>query len=94
MNYYMVGQAVRLSAAFTDADGVAYDPPSVTVTTHDPAGTVSTHNYPGDVTRAGIGAFYVDVVGGVPGTWTYRVEAQDQAAAEGQFFINASEVAP
>jgi hypothetical protein len=94
MNGYMAGQAVRLTATYTDADGAAYDPPSVTFSYTDPAGAQTVKRYGTDleVVKDATGVYHLEVYATVAGVWHYRAEAAGQAAAEDRFFINASEV--
>jgi hypothetical protein len=94
VNAYMAGQAVRLTAVYTDADGAAYDPPSVTFTYTDPTGvqTVKTYGTDAEVAKDATGTYHLDVYATVAGTWHYRAAATGQAAAEDRFFVNQSEV--
>ncbi len=94
MNSYDLGDQVRLSAAFTDADGAAVDPTVVTVKYSDPTGSVTDLDYGVDlaVTRTTTGAYYVDFVPHTAGTWRYRWESSGAvtAAAEGEFQVRRS----
>lgn len=65
----------RLSAAFTDIDGDAADPGTVTVAVRPPGGTVTTYTYGTDdaVVRDGVGLYHYDVTFTASYTWQFRV---------------------
>lgn len=94
VNSYDLGDQVRLSATFTDADGAAVDPTVITVKYADPTGAVTDLTYDVDlaVTRDGDGTYYVDFVPTAAGTWRYRWESTGAvtAAAEGAFQVRRS----
>lgn len=74
---YKVGQVVRLSGEFTNADRSALDPTHVNLTIIDPAGTNYKWVYGGGgptalVQRASAGHYYYDQVLDVAGSWRYR----------------------
>ena len=94
MNSYNLGDQVRLSAAFTDADGAPVDPTVVTVKYSDPTGDVTDLTYGVDVavTQEAGGSYYVDFVPNRAGQWRYRWESSGAvtAAAEGAFLVQRS----
>ncbi|HRP25949.1 hypothetical protein [Thauera sp.] len=94
MNSYDLGDQVRLSAAFTDADGAPVDPTVVTVKYSDPTGDVTDLTYGVDVavTQEAGGSYYVDFVPDRAGQWRYRWESSGAvtAAAEGSFLVKRS----
>ena len=87
---YMVGQAVRLSAVFSNSAGTAADPTTITCKVRNPAGTIasytptkdSTGNYHYDVTIASDGN----------GEWLFRFEGTGAvtAAEESSFWVRDS----
>lgn len=89
-NNYMVGQAVRLSAVFSNSAGTAADPTTITCKVRNPAGTIasytptkdSTGNYHYDVTIASDGN----------GEWLFRFEGTGAvtAAEESSFWVRDS----
>lgn len=102
---YARGALVRLSAVFTDVNGAAVDPTTVTVKTLAPTlvsgrpqGTVSSLVYGVDaaVKRSAAGHYYVDVSVDTTGIWRWRWESTGvgQAAAEGSFKVESFLVVP
>lgn len=71
---YPVGSRPRVTATFTDANGVVYDPPDVTFVARDPTGAETTYVFSnGQVTRASTGAYFIDVdTTDKPGPWYIR----------------------
>ncbi len=61
-NAYLIGQTVRLSVAFTDADGAAADPGSLTFTLRAPSGASTTYTYGTDaaLVKDSTGNYHVD----------------------------------
>lgn len=94
INRYTVGKVARISGAFTDADGVAVDPSTVTLKYRPPGGPVVTKTLgAGGVVRDDTGAFHYDVDLNAPGRWTYRWEATGpKTAGEGELYVAASMV--
>lgn len=94
VNSYGLGDQVRLSASFTDAEGAAVDPTVITVRYADPTGAVTTLTYGVDVavTYEAAGMYYVDFVPDRAGQWRYRWESSGAvtAAAEGVFQVKRS----
>lgn len=90
-NGYDRGDLVRLSAAFLNASGVPGDPSSITLLTIDPSTTRATYAFgTASVTRATVGAYYMDITPNVTGQWGYRWEGTGgvQAVAETIFAVN------
>ena len=92
MASYDIGDAVRVTGTFTDADGVATDPTTVTGKYKDPSGNETTDESP---TNSATGVYYFDIEIDESGKWLYRLEGKtvtpsNQGAAEGSFQVNAS----
>lgn len=68
MNKYDVGDTVRTSASFTDADDAPADPTTVAVRVRKPDGQLVT----GSPTKDSTGAYHYDVVPDQAGNWYYR----------------------
>ncbi len=85
-----VNDVVRISAAFTDLDGVPTDPTTVTFRVKDPAGAVAVHT--GDVEHDGDGEYHLDADATEAGEWFYRVEGTGavQESGEGSFVVRTS----
>ena len=77
MNVYPLGQTIRIetATAFTDADGSAVAPDTVTLTVREPSPDYTETVYTGgDLTSPATGEYYRDVTPDVPGQWHYRWE--------------------
>lgn len=87
-----IGTLVTLTGTFKNSAGAPTNPTAVTCTVQDPAGTVTTPT----ATNAGTGIYTanVDLTGGVAGMWWFRFAGTGtiQAAEEGWFFVEASQV--
>jgi len=98
-NKYDIGDSVRCSAVWTDADSTATDPDVVRFKLKTPAGTVTTYVYGTDseLVRDSVGNYHVDVdVTAIPGAWYYRFEGETsggigQGADETWFTVKKSE---
>jgi hypothetical protein len=88
------GSLVRLTASFTDMDGLAVDPASVSVSTLDPDLDIVSKSYPVDaeVIKDDVGEYHYDADASKSGAWSFRWEGTGagQAAAEGKFTVNSS----
>ena len=74
---YQVGESVRLSNAYTDSDGVAFDPDTIEIKIYNPLGTLKTTvTYAaGTITRGSAGNYHYDYSipsDGDIGLWTAR----------------------
>lgn len=89
MNTYDVGDQVKCSVAFTDANGNAADPTTVLFKYKRNHGGTTTLTYGEDdaVEKDGTGSYYVLLTVSAEGTWTYRWEGTGDvvAAAEDAF---------
>jgi len=91
MNTYVLGNLVRVSAAFTNSVGAAVDPAVVKCQVRKPDGSITTLTYGTDaaVVKSAVGAYYLDVDANAEGVWRYRWYAtgSGQAADEEAFEI-------
>ena len=89
MNTYDVGDQVKCSVAFTDANGNAADPTTVLFKYLVDHGSTTTLTYGEDdeVVNDATGSYYVLLTVNAEGTWTYRFEGTGAvvAAAEDAF---------
>jgi len=94
-NTYDIGDVVRCSAAFTDADGAAADPTTLTFRWQTPAGVEASYVYGTDdeLVKDGTGNYHVDLTIDNDGVWYHRFEGTgtNVAAAESYFVIQQSE---
>lgn len=93
VNYYDVGDLVRLSVKFTRQDtGDPIDPTNVTCKYRSPDGTEVTKVFPTDIEiiHDGSGAFHIDVAPGQQGAWKYRFAGTGSAIGAGaqEFYVN------
>ncbi len=88
---YDKGDLVVLTAVFTDRNGAAIDPATVTFKIRDPSGAVTTYVFGTDaeLVKDSVGNYHVDVSPSVNGDYLYRYESTGtgQAAEEGKFQI-------
>lgn len=98
MNAYHVGDLVRISATFTDINGAAADPTTVTLLVklrYVIGATTTTYTYGGGgtITKSGTGVYYQDFTPTTEGIWDYRWIGTGaiQAADEGAFNVPNSE---
>ena len=74
-NIYDLGDSIRVSATFTDADTLdAVDPDVVNLSIRTPDGTLTTYTYGvgGNVVKADVGQYYSIVDVNQSGSWFYR----------------------
>jgi hypothetical protein len=71
---YYPGSPIRITATFTDEDGVAVDPTTIKIRTFDPEGYEKnyTFNTDSNVGRTGTGAYYADITPDKFGLWRTR----------------------
>jgi uncharacterized protein YfaS (alpha-2-macroglobulin family) len=93
-NVYDKGDLVQCACVFTDGNGAALDPGTVTFKVTNPAGTTTTYVYGTDaqLVKSGTGNYYVNVSAAGGGEWLYRFESTGtgQAAVEGRFRVQGS----
>lgn len=72
MTIYDIGDAVRISVAFTSG-GTAVDPTTVTLMVQDPSGNAASYTYAlAQVIKDTTGAYHKDITVDESGTWFYR----------------------
>jgi hypothetical protein len=95
-NTYDVGDLVRVTGTWEDADGTDTDPAgTITFKFTDPSANTVTYTYGVDaeLIKSATGIYYVDVSIDEHGTWWYRFASgagSGQAAAEAFFLIRDS----
>lgn len=94
MNTYDVGDNIRCVGTFTQSDGTAIDPSTVTFKHKDPSGNVTTLVYGVDVevVKSATGIYYIDIDIDESGRWNWRVASTGtgQAAGERAFDVRGS----
>jgi hypothetical protein len=96
-NTYDVGDEVRITGTFTDADGNAQDPTAVFFAFLAPSATsATTYEYGTDaeLVKDSTGVYYVDLDLDEAGLWRYRFYSTGtgQAADEGYLHAREQEV--
>lgn len=89
---------LRLTVSFTDENGDAVDPTTVTFSTYSPGGTLTSYVYDTDdeVGKASTGNYYADIVPDESGRWHFRwvtTGSGTAIATEGNFIVQASKFA-
>lgn len=89
------GTTLRLTVSFTDEDGDAVDPATVTFSTATPSGRVTSYVYGTDaeVGKSAVGSYYADIVPDQSGRWQFRwltTGTGTALATEGDFVVQAS----
>lgn len=90
---YDLGDVVRLTGTFTDSNGTAADPTTVTLEVKDPSGNEATYTYAlSQITKSSTGIYYKDVTTDEGGTWYYRWLGSGTVASadEGYFYVEDS----
>ena len=92
INTYDVGDLVRCDGVFTDADGGALDPDTVTFYVRTPGAITTSYQYSVDaeVVREEAGTYYVHVDVDEPGRWYYRFEGDGDGQAAGETYFNVA----
>lgn len=89
---------LRLEVVFTDEDGNAVDPDTVTFSTYTPNGTLTSYVYGTDaeVGKSATGSYYADIVPDESGRWHFRwvtTGTGTALATEGNFVVQKSKFA-
>lgn len=92
---YFNGTTINIPVAFTDADGVAVDPDTVTIKTLSPCGRQASYAYGTDaeVTKLATGSYNAELVPDEGGRWFFRWISTGTGKAtvrEGDFLIQLS----
>jgi hypothetical protein len=95
MAAYQKGQTVKVSVAFTDANGAAANPTTVTCKVEKPDGTETTYTSTStpSITNPSTGTFQLIVTASQSGMWAYRwegVTGSTTAIDEEQFTVVGS----
>ena len=91
INTYIIGNLIRVTAAFTDPDNAdaPIDPTAVNFTFKDPTGNSTTYLFGIDsqLVKDSVGNYHVDIDINQSGTWHYKFfsTGTGQAAERGQF---------
>lgn len=97
MTIYDIGDKVRVTASFTNLDGDAADPTTVTVKVQPPGGTITSyvHGTDDEVEKDATGVYHIDLSTDRPGRWRYRWETTGlvEAAEDGHFDVRNSDLA-
>ncbi len=95
-NIHDLGDVVRVSATFTDADtDSVIDPDVVKLSVRTPAGIVTTYTYGvgGNVVKEAVGQYYSVINANQAGFWFYRWWSTGfgQAAKENEFKVRIAQ---
>jgi hypothetical protein len=90
VNQYVLGTAIEVSVAFTNAAGAPADPTLVTLAVTDPAGAETT--YDDELSNPAVGSYLTTFVADQVGDYRYRFEGTGAlvAATEGVFTVWSS----
>lgn len=69
-NTYDIGDVVRLTANFKQANSI--DPDTVTAKVKLPNGSTTTYTYPATISKDSTGNYHVDIAAAASGTHRYR----------------------
>lgn len=88
-NSYVCGSLVRLSVAFSDAEGKATDPTEITLQVKGPDGTVTTytHGVDAEVEKDEAGQYHLDLEITASGPWHYRWAGTGACTAAGEGWL-------
>lgn len=91
-NQYTVGDLVRCTGRFTDANGGLVDPAAVVVQTLAPDGTAGTYTYGVDagVIHESQGVYHLDVAAAQEGRYFYRFSATGAGQSAGENFFEVT----
>jgi len=91
MASYDIGDAVRISASFTDIDGVAANPTVLKLVIRDPGGTETPYRAGEDaeLVNDGPGEYHFDLTLTAEGPWYYRWRATGAVTAADEGFVKA-----
>lgn len=90
---YDLQDLVRITATYLNTASVPGDPSTIMFLVANPLGSVATYAYgSASVTRVPTGAYYVEIVPSIAGTWHYRAHGTGgiQANEEHAFIVDRS----
>lgn len=92
---YYNGTTINIPVSFTDSNGDAVDPDTVTFKTCNPNGTIGSYAYGTDaeITKISTGNYNAEIVPDKGGRWFFRWESTGTGKAtvrEGDFLIQVS----
>lgn len=94
-NHYDLNDMVKVEVTFTNENGNAANPTTVTMFYEKPDGTEIelVYGVSGEVMRPATGTYYINILADMPGLWHYRFEGDGliTSAAEWQFYVEESE---
>jgi hypothetical protein len=93
---YQIGDMLRLQVSFTDADGAAVDPTTVTLTVLEPDANETSYTYgAAEVEKESTGVYYYDLTVDQAGIHFFRWSAGGAYVAvdEGSFKVSKSNFA-
>lgn len=91
MNFYEVGDLVRITANFTNEAGAAADPTTVTLLVklrYVIGSTATTYTYPANIIKDSTGNYHLDFQPTTEGIWDYRWVGTGSVTAAGENAFN------
>lgn len=94
MNFYPVGDIVRITGEFADREGTPVDPEALILRVRPPDGAtfVLTYGVDPELVRLSTGVYYADVEATTPGAWYSHFEAAGQPVVEQGFRVATPKV--
>lgn len=90
----VVGQAIQITASFTNVNDVLADPSALRLRVRSPAGVITSYVYgaAAELVKDSVGKYHANIAMTEPGNWTYRWEADapNAGAAEGKITVKKS----
>ena len=93
---YILGEKIRISVIFTDADGTETDPDTIKLEIKDPLDVVDTFVYGVDpITKEAVGRYYYDQDADAVGRWNayWYTEGNFIAAGDTAFHVRQKRTA-
>lgn len=90
----VVGQAIQITAEFTNVNGELADPSALRIRVRDPEGTITAYQFgtAAEVVKDSTGKYHANLALNQVGNWTYRWEADapNAGASEGLITVKKS----
>lgn len=90
----VIGQALRITASFTNVNGVLADPSALRIRVRAPDGTVTPYQYgsAAEVVKESTGKYHANIAMLQAGTykWRWEADAPNAGAAEGLIVVKKS----